>query len=87
MGERRAGGSVREDRERRREAEVPEKISFQTKSQLTHGMLQRTLESGVPFGWVTGDEVYGGDRRLRTWLEQRGIPHVLAIRSNGKLWS
>ena len=26
-------------------------------------MLERALESGVPFGWVTGDEVYGNDRR------------------------
>ena len=36
--------------------------------------------------WVTGDEVYGSDRNLRLWLEQEGIPHVLAIKSNEKLW-
>ena len=23
--------------------------------------------------WVTGDEVYGGDRRLRVWLEEREV--------------
>ena len=73
------------DVERRREAGVPEDAVFRTKPQLAQGMLERVLESGVPFGWVTGDEVYGSDRNLRLWLEQEGIPHILAIKSNEKL--
>ena len=75
-----------EDWERRREAGVPESVGFRTKPQLAQLMLQRALESGVPFGWVAGDEVYGNDRKLRRWLERAGIPHVLAIRSNEQLW-
>ena len=71
--------------ERRREAGVPESVGFRTKPQLAQLMLKRALESGVPFGWVAGDEV-GNDRKLRLWLEREGIPHVLAIRSNEKLW-
>ena len=73
------------DVERRREAGVPEDAVFRTKPQLAQGMLERVLESGVPFSWVTGDEVYGSDRNLRLWLEQEGIPHILAIKSNEKL--
>ena len=76
-----------DDLERRREAGVPEKVAFRTKPQLARRMLERALESGVPFGWVTGDEVYGNDRRLRLWLERRDVPHVLAKRSNEKLWA
>ena len=76
-----------DDLERRREAGVPEKVAFSTKPQLAWRMLERALESGVPFGWVTGDEVYGNDRRLRLWLERRDVPHVLAVRSNEKLWA
>ena len=64
---------------------MPEKVAFRTKPQLARRMLERALESGVPFGWVTGDEVYGNDRRLRLWLEREGIAHVLAIKSNEKL--
>ena len=45
------------------------------------------MEAGVPSNWVTGDEVYGSDRNLRLWLEGAGIPHVLAIKSNEKLWA
>ena len=75
-----------DDDERRREAGVPVEAIFRTKPQLAQLMLGRALESGVPFAWFTGDAVYGSDRNLRLWLEERGIPHVLAIKSNEKLW-
>ena len=50
-------------------------------------MLERAVESGVPFGWFTGDEVYGSDRKLRLWLERAEIPHVLAVKTSEKLWA
>ena len=76
-----------DDRERRREAGVPEDAVFRTKPQLAQLMLQRALEADVPFAWFTGDEVYGSDRKLRLWLEREEIPHVMAIKSNEKLWA
>lgn len=75
-----------EDQARREEAGVPQQASFQTKPQLAKVMLKRALEGGVPCAWVTGDEVYGSDRRLRFWLEQQEMAHVLAIKSNEPLW-
>ena len=75
-----------EDRERRRDAGVPENVAFQTKGQLARRMLERVVESGVPFAWFTGDEVYGNDRKLRRWLEDEDMPHVLAIKRSEKLW-
>ena len=75
------------DRERRREAGVPEDVAFRTKPQLAQRMLERALESGVPFDWVAGDEVYGNDRNLRLWLEREEIPHVLAVKRSEKLWA
>jgi len=45
------------------------------------------VEVGVPASWVTGDEVYGGDRRLGVWLEQEEMAHVLAVKSNEPLWA
>ena len=38
--------------EPRREAGVPGEVTFQTKAQLAQRMLERAVESGVPFGWV-----------------------------------
>ena len=76
-----------DDSERRREGGVPEEVAFRTKPQLARLMLERAVEAGVPFRWVTGDEVYGNDRNLRRWLEREGIPHVVAIKRNEKLWA
>lgn len=76
-----------EDQARRQEAGVPEEVCFQTKPQLAKAMLQRALAAGVPFAWVAGDEVYGSDRRLRVWLEQQEVAHVLAVKSNEPLWA
>ena len=76
-----------DDAERQWEAGVPEEVVFRTKPQLARLMLERAVEAGVPFRWVAGDEVYGSDRNLRLWLEGADIPHVLAIKSNEKLWA
>jgi SRSO17 transposase len=76
-----------DDAPRRREAGVPEAVSFATKPQLARRMLARALGAGVPAAWVTGDSVYGGDRRLRVWLEQQGQPFVLAVNSDEPLWA
>jgi SRSO17 transposase len=69
------------DRERRREAGVPETIGFQTKPQLAGRMIERAWQAGVTVPWVTADEVYGGDRVLRHRLEGHPQPYVLAVRS------
>lgn len=76
-----------DDTERRREAGVPEAIAFATKPELARRMLERALAAGVPAAWVTGDSIYGGDRRLRVWLEQREQPFVLAVTSAEPLWA
>jgi len=75
------------DRLRCREAGIPEQVEFHTKPQFARVMLERVLDADVPCGWVTGDEVYGGDSRLRRWLEERQVPHVLAVKRSESLWS
>ncbi len=67
------------DRERCRAAGIGDEVEFATKPDLGLRMLQRAVESGVPFGWVTADELYGQTSRIRIWLEEHDIPHVLAV--------
>ena len=75
-----------EDRIRCREAGIPEVVSFATKPQLARRMLERAFAAEVPHAWVTGDEVYGQDRRLRRWLEACGEAFLLAIPCQERRW-
>jgi SRSO17 transposase len=76
-----------DDPARRQEAGVPDPVPFATKPQLAQQMLERALAAGVPAAWVTGDTVYGGDRRLRIWLEEQEQPFVLAVTSGEPVWA
>ncbi len=75
------------DQSRRQEARVPESVEFKTKPELAQRMLERAFASGVSSAWVTGDSVYGGDRRLRLWLEEQHRWFVLGIGKDEALWS
>ena len=67
------------DQERCREAHVPEGVTFATKPELAWRMLERTLDTGLPVSWVTGDTVYGSSRSLRVALEERRQAYALAV--------
>ncbi len=60
-------------------AGIPAGVAFATKPQLARRMIERAVTAKVPFGWVTGDEVYGDNGPLRGWLEPQQIPYVLAV--------
>jgi SRSO17 transposase len=74
-----------DDPDRRAAAGVPEGVTFATKPELARRMLERALAAGVPAAWVTADEVYGINPRLRAWLETHELPHVLAVRCTDSL--
>jgi SRSO17 transposase len=67
------------DRDRCRAAGIGDDVPFATKPQLARAMIERAVTAGVPFGWVAGDEVYGGNPGLRGWLETEQIGYVLAV--------
>jgi SRSO17 transposase len=74
------------ERERCRQAGIPEEQRFATKPQLAQQMLARAFAAGVPAKWVTGDSVYGDDRRLRLWLEAHPQAYVLAVSGQEYVW-
>jgi SRSO17 transposase len=67
------------DRGRCRAAGIGDDVGFATKPELARRMIERAVKGGVPFSWVAADEVYGGNPKLRTWLEEQEIPHVMAV--------
>jgi len=70
-----------EDRDRCREAGVPDDVGFATKPELARLMLGRALDAGMPAAWVTAGEAYGRDGKFRAWLEQRRVGYVVAVDS------
>lgn len=65
--------------DRCRAAGLGEDIVFATKPELARTVIERFLDAGHRVGWVTGDEVYGGNPKLRSALEERGLGYVLAV--------
>lgn len=67
------------DPDRCRDAGLDQDTAFATKPELATRMITRFLDAGHHAAWVTGDEVYGGNPKLRAALEARGTSYVLAI--------
>jgi SRSO17 transposase len=74
------------DGERRREAGVPQEVTFATKPQLAQRMLARAFAAAVPTAWVCGDESYGDDGAFRHWLVEGPHPYVLAVSCSHPVW-
>lgn len=75
-----------QDTARRTGAAIPQDVTFATKPELAQRMIERAVAAQVPFAWITGDEVYGDNRSLRVWLEQKELHFVLALASNQYVW-
>ena len=67
------------DRNRCSRAGIGDDVAFATKPELARQMIERAVAAGVPFAWAAGDEVYGGNPKLRAWLEKEKIPYVMAV--------
>jgi SRSO17 transposase len=68
-----------DDPQRCRAVGVPDGVGFATKPKLATTMICRALDAGAPASWVTGDEVYGANPRLRAELQARKVGYVLAV--------
>ena len=74
------------DPERCKEAEIPEeRRTTIPKPMLARQMLERAFAHGIKTTWVTGDTVYGGDTKLRMWLEELLQSYVLAVPKNQRI--
>ena len=69
------------DPDLRARAGVPEQVAFATKPELGRQILAELHTEGRLPPWMTGDEVYGRDPSLRSWLEsdQVNTGYVLGI--------
>jgi SRSO17 transposase len=61
-------------------------LTWHTKGELAKAMLARAFAVQVPVAWVTGDEIYGHDGKLRRWLQEEQHPYVLAVARSHMDW-
>src|SRR3990172_5789184 len=80
-------GSWSEDRERRKEAGIPEEVVYRPKWRIALDLLKRTLADGVEMKWVTADEAYGRAMEFRDGVEDLGLLYVVEIPSNLVGWT
>ena len=67
------------DDHQRCQAGIPDDLQFSTKPQLAAEIVKDLLAEGRCPPWVTGDEVYGRDTKLRSVLEDCRLGYVLKI--------
>ena len=67
--------------ERRKQAQVPEGISHQTKPKIALGLLDRARQWGVPIGMVVVDAGYGDNPNFLQGLDERQLPYICAVES------
>ncbi len=67
-------------------AGVPPTRRFATKPALARQMLARVFAAHVPVRWITGDSIYGDDRRLRIWLEEQERAYVVGVSGKEYVW-
>ena len=66
----------------RKQAHVPEDVSFQTKAEIALALLDEANTCGVRHACVTCDADYGDNPNFLNGLATRGERHVVAVRAN-----
>jgi SRSO17 transposase len=69
------------DERRRKQAHVPQAVTFQTKAEIALALLDETTTCGIRHACVTGDADYGDNPNFLNGLEQRGERHGVAVRA------
>jgi len=67
------------DRERCREAGIPDSVAFRHKWQIALDLLDHALAHGVIFKWLTADEHYGECGAFRDGVASRGLLYVVEV--------
>lgn len=68
-----------EDRERRRQAKIPDEVVFQSKPQLAGALCERAAAWRLPAAPILADCAYGDDSAFRGRLHARGCEYVFAV--------
>jgi SRSO17 transposase len=76
-----------DDRDRCREAGIPDDVVYRPKWQIALDQYRRALANGLRFAWLTFDEGYGGKGPFLRALERLGQNYVAEVPVNFPAWT
>lgn len=74
------------DRQRCREAGVPDEMVHRPKWQIAWELFDRAVGHGVAFHWLTADEGYGGKPGFLDAAQARGVKYVVEVPRNASVF-
>jgi SRSO17 transposase len=75
-----------QDRERCREAGIPDEVVYRPKSEIALELYDRARANGIQFDWVTFDEWYGSKPEFLRALEARDQKYVAEVPKSFRAW-
>jgi SRSO17 transposase len=75
-----------EDAKRRKKAEVPKVIEFQTKPEIALDQIRAAVDAKVTRGIVLADAAYGINTDFRDGLTDLELPYVVGVQSSLTVW-
>jgi SRSO17 transposase len=76
-----------DDRERCRQAGIPDEMVYRPKTEIALELYDRARQNGVKFAWLTFDEGYGGKPPFLRALDQRPQPFVGEVPVSFRVWA
>ena len=67
------------DPARRKEARIPEEVTFKTKPQLALQMVRRAVADGIPMGVLLADSAYGTSTEFRAGIRSLGLDYAVGV--------
>jgi SRSO17 transposase len=74
------------DRQRCRDAGIPDEVVYRPKSEIALELYDRARANGVEFEWVTFDEWYGAKPQFLRGFDQRKQPYVGEVHKHCYAW-
>jgi SRSO17 transposase len=74
------------DRDRRREAGIPNEISFQTKPAIALAQIRQAVEQGVSRAPILADSAYGNETRFREGVTELDLRYAVGVHENMTVW-
>jgi SRSO17 transposase len=75
------------DRERCREAGIPDEVVYRPKWRIALDLVRHTLQGGVPLKYLTADEAYGRCGAFREGVDALGLVYVVEVPCDLSGWT